>query len=879
LRGAVGALSRRFAWPGRLILWAALGFVCTSASHAGEVLKSDMPAWVQQADIPAVRPERLRQTTGGLYYLLADTQISTDGKLENYFHRSVYKITDREGLEDGGRLQVEFDPSDEDLVLHRVRILRNGAVIDQLRDAKIQVLQREEDLDNGVVTGRKTVHLEMDDAHVGDIVDLAYSWQRHPKLWPGQFFGTVKTSWSVPVGFARYRLIWPSDKPLTIRNLATTATPTRTTSGGQTTYEWTVKDSDPVPEEGGTPKSFEQWGRIGLSSMSSWGDVVQTTLPLYADKVTLSPELAARADQIARRFAKPDDRITEALRLVQDNLRYVSMSIGKGSYVPRDPADVFRSGYGDCKDKAQLLVALLRHMGIEAYTALTDTEKGPSLPQQAPAPTLFDHAIVEVKVHGKTYWLEPTRPHQGGRFPNLDGIDYRWALPLAPGQKTLEPIPAPGAPRPTFVSTETYDVPSDAHAPLALHVVTEYDDGDADWMRENIASKSTSEIERDYLKYYANSYPGITTAKPLRFTDSRDRNRVLAYEEYLLPAKFLYAKKFNQKFFVRASSLNDYDDKPDDDRRTPYTLPYPINKRHIIVLNTPGHQPPAPQAVSIVDPGFRYRLTVQRNGDQLTLNYALEGIKEVLGPKEIATYRDDIDAVKDDNYWYLDLTSNAGGSIDDTTASDTVAGILSPTAAIAALVGLIALLVAMIFGLRRGLHADDAYAREAYFYPVDMNKFVLMSIITVHAYSFFWMWKCWRWVRTDKASEILPFWRAFFGIFWLYPLFSEVNSRTKISALTRIVGIGAAALYLMWSVVAEVAAFSHKHTLGLILGGVIAGMLVLPTVASVNRLNSPESAARAANSKWTWLTMMAVAGGLLNWAFVIWTASKAGFPI
>ncbi|QKD14717.1 hypothetical protein [Mesorhizobium sp. NZP2077] len=40
---------------------------------------------------------------------------------------------------------------------------------------------------------------------------------------------------------------------------------------------------------------------------------------------------ASKLDDIAARYARPEDRMIEAMRLVQDTIRYVSLSMGRGS--------------------------------------------------------------------------------------------------------------------------------------------------------------------------------------------------------------------------------------------------------------------------------------------------------------------------------------------------------------------------------------------------------------------------------------------------------------------------------------------------------------------------------------------------------------------
>jgi hypothetical protein len=640
-------------------------FVVPAAAADG-VGRGAPAGWVQELPVPLPRPDRLRQVEDGIYYLLLDSQVKTGRANEVFYTRSAYQVTDRSGLEEAARFEIDYDPTLERVVLHHIRVIRNGVVLDRMADANIQVLRREEELDKGIFDGHKTVHVEIKGVEVGDIVDYAYSWVTTASFWPGQFFGHATTAWSVPLELMRYRVIWPADRaPLTIHNRNTTLKPVLTRSGGDVIYDWRAVDPEPVPSEDGTPQWYATWGTVTISSMAKWSQVVDWALPLYSGRDALPPELAARADAIAKAYARPEDRITQAMRLVEDEVRYVSLSIGAGSYTPRSPTEVFRSGFGDCKDKSQLLVALLRRMKIEAYVALTDMDEGPSLNDVAPAVSVFDHAIVEVRLRGRSYWLDPTGADEGGRFPHLAALNYGWALPIAAGQATLERIAPPAAPRPTYRTVERYALDGGERPGLTLSVTTTYLDGEADTMRANIASKSAAQLESDYLKFYAQMYPGLTRKSPIRISDDRDRNRIVVSEAYRLSADDLRRNKLLEKFVVKASSLDSYEKVPSGRRATPYQLSFPVNREHTIVLVTPGRRPPAPHPVALADAGFRYRMDVKRDGDTLTLDYKMAGLTDVLKAKDVAAASQDATTVSDDNYWYLDLSSTAGGFIGD----------------------------------------------------------------------------------------------------------------------------------------------------------------------------------------------------------------------
>jgi hypothetical protein len=82
---------------------------------------------------------------------------------------------------------------------------------------------------------------------------------------------------------------------------------------------------------------------------------------------------------------------------VQHGVRYVAIELGIGGWQPHPASDVFLHRYGDCKDKATLLHAMLHEIGMESYYVAINTERGRITPG-TPAHFGFNHVIVAIKL-------------------------------------------------------------------------------------------------------------------------------------------------------------------------------------------------------------------------------------------------------------------------------------------------------------------------------------------------------------------------------------------------------------------------------------------------------------------------------------------------
>lgn len=113
------------------------------------------------------------------------------------------------------------------------------------------------------------------------------------------------------------------------------------------------------------PTGDARWTAIG-----DW----YTTLAAPSAQVT--PDIAAKAKELVAGQSDFTAKLQSIANYMQRNIRYVGIEIGIGGYRPHTADEVFRNRYGDCKDKATLLRAMLESVGIHSTWVLVDTSRG-----------------------------------------------------------------------------------------------------------------------------------------------------------------------------------------------------------------------------------------------------------------------------------------------------------------------------------------------------------------------------------------------------------------------------------------------------------------------------------------------------------------------
>jgi hypothetical protein len=124
-----------------------------------------------------------------------------------------------------------------------------------------------------------------------------------------------------------------------------------------------------------------------------------------------SPIIRLLADSLTKRIQTEKDKAWVIYRWVQEHIKYVAFENGLEGFIPRQAADVCTKRYGDCKDMASLLTALLKEAGLKAYFTWIGTRDIPYMYSDVPLPLTDNHMICTVNINGDWIFLDGTDPN------------------------------------------------------------------------------------------------------------------------------------------------------------------------------------------------------------------------------------------------------------------------------------------------------------------------------------------------------------------------------------------------------------------------------------------------------------------------------------
>src|SRR5438477_7903158 len=328
-------------------------------------------------------------------YLLDDGVIrfEADGRSSRTY-RQVVQILNQDGAEAWGEQSFSYSSGSEKLTVNWIRVLKpNGDVI-SAQPAHEQESLAPVAFDAPVYSDEKVRRVTLSGVAPGTLVDWSYTVERVKPLVPGDYY----SGWRVTTGLLtrRSRLIVDVPSSVTPRLQERNVHFKRldVESHGRHVYTWATQDVEKIQGEPFAASPNTVSVHINVAAPISWADLTKWYAGLSTGRYVLNPALETQLAEHVKDAHQLDDSLRAVHRWVSQDFRYVSLSLGIGGYLPRLPAQVLETRYGDCKDKATLFIALARRMGLPAFPVLLSASGGAD--STLPTVQQFDHMIAAV---------------------------------------------------------------------------------------------------------------------------------------------------------------------------------------------------------------------------------------------------------------------------------------------------------------------------------------------------------------------------------------------------------------------------------------------------------------------------------------------------
>ncbi|MGE0097928.1 MAG: DUF3857 domain-containing protein [Hydrogenophaga sp.] len=495
---------------------------------------TSVPPWARLAPVPALGGDGRAMVVH-----LADTHLRV-APTGAWLVNRVVQAQDAGMLGALGQVSIRFNPAYQKLSLYRLAVLRGTQVIDHTTSVPVRFLQRELGLEQGVYNGVITASMTLPDVRVGDAVHLVYGVDGTNPIMGTRYSDAASWEEEHPVLLRRVTLVAPAQRKVHWKWVGDILSPPEAAPSEQVTLDerrtvFERRNVAAVDLEPSMPAYARPIRYLQFSEYERWEEVGQWASELFRVPDTLPPELEPVMDRLR---ALPDEatRAAEALRWVQDNIRYHSLQLGESSHRPQPVAEVVRLRYGDCKDKSVLLVSMLKALGIEADLALASLRVHKGMNRMLPSPDVFDHVVVRVRLGQTHHFVDPTRSRQAGPIDrmgqHLEGAEVLLARADSQGAVVVQSPNRKDLFRRVVTerfALETFEGEGTLDSEWVLHGL------DAETFRAALPRLDEAERQRWALGGYEKRYPGLQVASGPVFTDNVMLNQIRVATQYRVP--------------------------------------------------------------------------------------------------------------------------------------------------------------------------------------------------------------------------------------------------------------------------------------------------------------------------------------------------------
>lgn len=230
----------------------------------------------------------------------------------------------------------------------------------------------------------------------GSVIYVAYRYDASPPTWMQEHFAmSFRFQGSWPVRHSRWVLALPRQRQLQVYRHGDGIEERSESLGEDRVLIFAARDVPMIPDEPMSPPQRALAAAVFVSTIPSWDVLARWQNSLIRDQFEIDAAIREKTRELCADLTEPLDKVRAVFEFVSRDIRYLDHDTGIFGKKPNKAVEVFGNRFGDCKDKATLMIAMLREVGIRAaYAAIRTRPRGPVFWEVPDAQT--DHIITYI---------------------------------------------------------------------------------------------------------------------------------------------------------------------------------------------------------------------------------------------------------------------------------------------------------------------------------------------------------------------------------------------------------------------------------------------------------------------------------------------------
>lgn len=319
-------------------------------------------------------------------------KVSPNGQSSTY-HQLQWEVLTDKGVSEMPGYSFSYAPLRQKAEIVRAEIQRGDRIIHMTQFGRARISDPAYRMYYDLVA----YQIAFPPLEVGDKIRVEYRIDDIGNNIFGDYFGDMQYfADRYPARVVSYTLIAPKDRRFHYHVEKMTPQFVQTKDANNQYLTWTMRQVPSYETESRMPGLESYLPYVAVSTFTDWKDMGKWYADLIRDQLILDSETK---DIVKRLTAGVTDRLEIVKRIheyVVTNTRYVALEFGIHGYKPYEVNQVCSRQFGDCKDKASLIVSMLREAGVPANIAVVRTADKGSVHTSPAMLSYFNHAIAYV---------------------------------------------------------------------------------------------------------------------------------------------------------------------------------------------------------------------------------------------------------------------------------------------------------------------------------------------------------------------------------------------------------------------------------------------------------------------------------------------------
>ena len=324
----------------------------------------------------------------------------------------LIKVLNERGKEEYSEAHIDYDSTYEKIELLFARTIKPDGTVADVGARHIRDVSKY--LNFPLYSNARVFIISFPEVSAGASIEYRLRLRRSQLVNKKDFTAAYPLQAQDPVIAADFTLVAPRGRQVYFKavngqynSFGAKLEPLQAQEADQQVYRWQFKAIPQIIPEANMPPLAEVNPAILASTFGSWQEVYVWWRDLSKDKIQADGAIKEKVRELLKAAPAEKDKAAAIYNFCAREIRYVAVEYGQAGYEPHPAADIFRNKYGDCKDKAVLLVTMLREAGLKSWLALIPAKGAYGLQEDFPA-LPFNHAIAALQQGGRIIFLDPT---------------------------------------------------------------------------------------------------------------------------------------------------------------------------------------------------------------------------------------------------------------------------------------------------------------------------------------------------------------------------------------------------------------------------------------------------------------------------------------